>query len=67
VIASYSFTLDAAGNIAAEQSTTPLSVPVLTPKDETSAYLAANRLQTAGSTSFPAGNGYHQYKPSCNQ
>jgi hypothetical protein len=52
VIASYSFTLDDAGNITSETRTEPYSDMILPAGEANYAYNSANRIQTAGDVSF---------------
>lgn len=53
VIASYSFTLDAAGNIESEESNIPLNIPNLTSQNVGYNYdISTNRIQSAGSMTF---------------
>ncbi len=55
VIASYSYTLDEIGNHTSETCTEPYGVPSLSAQNVSLTYNAANRLQTAGSTSYSFG------------
>jgi len=55
VIAGYSYTLDEIGNHTSENCTEPYNVPSLNAQNISLTYNAANRLQTAGSTSYSFG------------